>query len=139
MLNDPEFDHLQSELNAVLLKALDLGFVRGRLEALAELDGQRATQGSVQQAVQSILSRSPVPLGPLAIVKLARKQGQVLKESSVRMALHSLRDKGRAERADRQGKGQSTRHRSGAESLRSTPTLLSVGETETHLEEVNPA
>lgn len=58
--------------------------------------GKRAPSGSVRQSVRSILRDSPVPLGPFAVVEIAKDRGEALKQSSVRMALIGLSQSGEA-------------------------------------------
>ncbi len=55
----------------------------------------RAPSGAVQGAILDVLDRSLVALTPLKIVAAAKEMGFTLKESSVRMALSVLRDRGR--------------------------------------------
>lgn len=61
----------------------------------------RAAPGSVQAAVREILTDSKDAIGPNGIVDLAKARGLDLRESSVRMALQTLRDRGVAEQVRR--------------------------------------
>lgn len=55
---------------------------------------ERARPGSVLNAVARYVVAANMPVGPLAIVKMAKADGAVLNSSSVRMALQTLRDRG---------------------------------------------
>lgn len=61
---------------------------------------ERAPAGFVQSTVQGILERTTEPLTPTAVRNLAAQQGHALKDSSVRMALFTLRDQGKAQTVD---------------------------------------
>lgn len=55
---------------------------------------ERARPGSVLNAVTRYVDAAKTPIGPLAIVKMAKADGVSLNASSVRMALQTLRDRG---------------------------------------------
>lgn len=63
----------------------------------------RAASGSVRTLVDEILGSSPVPLTPRKIGTIGLDRGQHLKDSSIRMALQTLRD---IKRAHQVGNGE---------------------------------
>lgn len=73
----------------------------------------RAASGSVRTLVDEILGSSPVPLTPRKIGTIGLDRGQHLKDSSIRMALQTLRDIKRARQVGN-GEWETMRPASGA-------------------------
>lgn len=91
----------------------------------SRVQSQRAAVGSVQRSVDDIMTKSPVPLTPLKIVSIGLERGISLKDSSVRMALITLREKRRVQQL---GSGEWV----------SIAKIESEGLPERHDEEISP-